>query len=110
MAKGKTVPTSHSPPKFIAVQQTRRSRLTGRNRRFCSKQQLHYSYHLGFILCNKSKLKLKRNLPACILGCWLPIDYQSDFLKKLNQMKVDNSKYKRKYKNTIDFINAEKEA
>ncbi len=60
------------------------------------------------VLCNKSKLKLKRNLPACILGCWLPIDYQSDFLKKLNQMKVDNSKYKRKYRNTIDFINKNK--
>lgn len=50
-------------------------------------------------------LKLKTNLPACILGCWLPEDFQSDFLKKLNQMRADNPKYESKYSNTINFIN-----
>lgn len=46
-----------------------------------------------------------KNLPACILGCWLPHDFQENICQKLCQMmKKQNNKQKRKYENTINFL------
>lgn len=44
-------------------------------------------------------------LPACILACWLPPDFQKNISEKLHQMmNSKNAKYKPKYKNTINFL------
>jgi hypothetical protein len=44
-------------------------------------------------------------LPACILSCWLPSDFQERFSHKLKiMMETQDGVQRIKYKNTIDFI------
>ncbi len=49
------------------------------------------------------------NLPACILACWLPWNFQESFSQHLyKMMSCQEDRYKRKYQNTIDFLNNNK--
>ena len=73
-----------------------------------AKNRLNYAY--TDIPYNKRSSHLDQNLPACILGNWVSVNYQNPVIERLSQMKerILDENIRSKYDRAIAFIQQNK--